>query len=304
VLEREVDHAIRREGGAPEAVEIIKSAAMHLCAGGREGSGRGIGASEPDDLMARADELWKDGGADPAGRTRDENTHEKYLQVFDRSRHGGVRENRLMSVTVITLAPMAVAVINYDRRMTRWEPNARGRLERAALDLYGERGFDNTTVAEIAARAGLTERTFFRYFADKREVLFAGSGTLQDLLVSTVADAPDSVAPIDAVAAALEAAAALLQQRREYSRQRQTVIAANAELQERELIKLASLASAIADTLRQRGVSDPAASLTAEAGIAVFKIAFERWINETNERDLTQIIRESLDELKAVTAGR
>ncbi len=188
--------------------------------------------------------------------------------------------------------------------MSRWEPNARGRLEQAALALYGERGFDNTTVAEIAARAGLTERTFFRHFADKREVLFWGAGSLQELLVSTVADAPDSLAPIAAIAAALEAAGALLQERRDIARQRQTVIAANAELQERELIKLASLAAALAATLRQRGVKDPAASLTAEAGIAVFKIAFERWINETNQQDLSGLIRESLDELKAVTAGQ
>jgi AcrR family transcriptional regulator len=89
--------------------------------------------------------------------------------------------------------------------------------------LYGERGFENTTVAEIAARAGLTERTFFRHFADKREVLFSGAGTLQDLLVNAVASAPDSAAPIDAVAAALEAAGALLQERREFARQRQTI---------------------------------------------------------------------------------
>ena len=188
--------------------------------------------------------------------------------------------------------------------MSRWEPDARGRLEQAALALYGERGFEQTTVAEIAKRAGLTERTFFRYFADKREVLFAGAGTLQDLLVSTLASTPDSAAPIDAVAAAMEAAGALLQERREYSRQRQAIIAANAELQERELIKLASLAAALAGTLRRRGVADPAASLAAEAGIAVFRIAFERWINETSQADLPQLIRESLDELKAVTAGK
>ncbi len=199
---------------------------------------------------------------------------------------------------------MSAAVVIYDRGMGRWEPDARGRLEQAALALYGERGFEQTTVAEIARRAGLTERTFFRHFADKREVLFAGAGTLQEFLVSTVADAPDSVAPIDAVAAALGAAGALLQERREYARQRQAVIAANAELRERELIKLASLASALAGALRRRGISDPAASLSAEAGIAVFKIAFERWINETSQRDLPQLIRESLDELKAVTAGK
>jgi len=199
---------------------------------------------------------------------------------------------------------MSATVIRYDRGMSRWEPDARGRLEQAALALYGERGFEQTTVAEIAARAGLTERTFFRHFADKREVLFAGAGTLQEFLVSTLASTPDSAAPIDAVAAALEAAGALLQERSEYARQRQAVIAANAELQERELIKLASLASALAGALRRRGVTDPAASLAAEAGIAVFRIAFERWISETSQADLPQLIRESLDELKAVTAGK
>jgi AcrR family transcriptional regulator len=209
-----------------------------------------------------------------------------------------------MSVAVITVARMSVSVISYDPRMTRWEPNGRGRLELAALALYGERGFENTTVAEIAARAGLTERTFFRHFADKREVLFSGADALQELLVSNVAAAPDSIGPLDAVGAALEAAGALLQERREYARQRAAIIAANAELRERELIKLASLASAIADALRRRGVADPAASLSAEAGIAVFRIGFERWVQETSQRDLPELIRDSLDELKAVTAGK
>ena len=199
---------------------------------------------------------------------------------------------------------MSVTAVKYDRGMTRWEPNARGRLERAALELYGERGFEQTTVAEIAKRAGLTERTFFRHFADKREVLFWGAGTLQELLVGTVASAPDAAVPIDAVAAAIEAAGVVLQERREYARQRQAVIAANVELQERELIKLASLAAAMAGTLRERGVPDLAASLAAEAGIAVFRIGFERWVSETGQADLPRLIRESLDELKAVTAGK
>jgi AcrR family transcriptional regulator len=187
--------------------------------------------------------------------------------------------------------------------MGRWEPNARGRLEQAALELFIERGFEQTTVTEIARRAGLTQRTFFRHFADKREVLFWGQGALQELFVSTVASAPDSAAPLDAVAAALEAAGAVLQERHESARQRQAIINANAELRERELIKLAALASAIAGALRERGVSDPTASLTAEAGIAVFKIAFERWVNGTGQPDLPKVIRESLDELRAVTAG-
>jgi AcrR family transcriptional regulator len=188
--------------------------------------------------------------------------------------------------------------------MGRWEPNARGRLLKAALELYGERGFEQTTVAEIAKRAGLTERTFFRHFADKREVLFAGADALKDLLVTTVATAPDSLTPIDAAAAGIEAAGAFIQEGGDLARQRAAIIAVSAELQERELIKLASLASALSDELRRRGVTEPAASLTAEAAMAVFRIAFDRWINETDQQDLPQLIRESLDALKAVTAGQ
>jgi AcrR family transcriptional regulator len=180
-----------------------------------------------------------------------------------------------------------------------------GRLpsQQAALALYSERGYAQTTVAEIAERAGLSERTFFRHFADKREVLFAGAGALQQLLVDTVAAAPEGSAPIDAVAAALDAAAEMFAERREGASRRQAIIAANAELHERELIKLASLAAALAGTLRERGVSEPAASLTAEAGIAVFKIAFERWTAEGDQPDLARLLRDSFDELRAVTAG-
>lgn len=199
---------------------------------------------------------------------------------------------------------MSAAAITYDRGMSRWEPNARGRLEQAALELYIERGFEQTTVTEIARRAGLTQRTFFRHFADKREVLFQGSGLLEELIVRTLGGALDSAAPIDAVAEALQAAGAAIQEGGDRPRQRQVVIAANPELQERELIKLASLASAIAGALRQHGVPDPAASLTAEAGIAIFKIAFERWISLSDQQDLPRFIREALDELKAVTAGK
>jgi AcrR family transcriptional regulator len=187
--------------------------------------------------------------------------------------------------------------------MARWEPHSRGRLEQAAMALYGEKGFDNTTVAEIAERAGLTERTFFRHFTDKREVLFGGAGALQEMLVGAVDAAPESAAPLDAVKAALEAAGLLFQGRRDFARQRHAVIHANAELRQRELIKLAALAAALADALRLRGVKDPAASLSAEAGIAVFKVAFERWVEESDQRDLSELMEESLDELKAVTAG-
>ena len=188
--------------------------------------------------------------------------------------------------------------------MGRWQPNARGRLEKAAMELYGERGFEQTTVAQIAERAGLTERTFFRHFADKREVLFAGSGQLQELLVQTVADAPRSATPIDAVAAGIEAIGTLLQESRgrTFARQRQRIVAASAELRERELDKMSSLAGALADTLRKRGVVEPAASLLAEIGIAVFGISFERWVSGSRERDLRELMRESLVEVRSLTA--
>ncbi|MGW0817387.1 TetR family transcriptional regulator [Streptomyces viridiviolaceus] len=188
--------------------------------------------------------------------------------------------------------------------MGRWEPNTRGRLEQAALELYVERGFERTTVAEIAKRAGLTERTFFRHFADKREVLFAGSGALRDLCVEAVAAAPDSATPMESAVAAFDAAAAMFQERGDLVRQRQNVIAAHAELRERELIKLADLSAALADALRGRGVSDLIARLTAEAGTAVFKVAFQRWIDNPGQRDLSQLVRECLDALGGVGAGR
>ena len=171
------------------------------------------------------------------------------------------------------------------------------------MALYAERGFENTTVAEIADRAGLTERTFFRHYADKREVLFAGSSELRDLLETTVADAPVDLAPIDAVARGVEAMAGVLQGRRDFARRRQAIIAASPELQERELTKLATLSAATAAALRGRGVADPAASLAAEAGIAVFRNAFERWLDDAEDRDFAHHIRASLQALRAVTAG-
>jgi MftR C-terminal domain len=134
-------------------------------------------------------------------------------------------------------------------------------------------------------------------------VLFWGSKALEELFVTEVATAPESAAPLDAVAAALDAVAAVFEERRGYAARRQQIIAANAELQERELIKLASLAGAVAEALRRRGVGDPAAILTAEAGIAVFRVAFERWADPANRQLLQPLIRESLAELRTVTAA-
>ena len=149
---------------------------------------------------------------------------------------------------------MTVTAITYHCAMGRWEPDARGRLAKAAMELYAEQGFEQTTVAEIAARAGLTERTFFRHFADKREVLFYGMERLRDLLARAVADAPASATAMDAVSAAFEAAGAMFQENPERVRLRDAIVSANAELRERELIKLAAFASAVAGALRDRGI--------------------------------------------------
>ncbi len=168
------------------------------------------------------------------------------------------------------------------------------------MELYAERGFEQTTVAEISERAGLTERTFFRHFADKREVLFYGMEMGRDLLTRAVADAPASATPMEAVCAAFEAFGAVMQANPERVRLRDAIVSANPELRERELIKLAAFASAVAGALRNRGIPQQPASLAAEAGVAVFKVAFASWIGETDEADLPGIFRQSMAELTDV----
>jgi len=187
--------------------------------------------------------------------------------------------------------------------MARWEPDAEGRLAQAALELFAERGYEQTTVAEIAERAGLTKRTFFRHFADKREVLFGGGPSFLDLVVDGAAATPLEARPMEAVAAGLQAAGEMLEGRREFARKRALVIAANPELQERELIKMASMGQALTQLLRERGVGEPEASLTAEAGVAAFRIAFARWVDGEDPRDLPTIVRESLAALRTLSSA-
>src|SRR5580698_7402932 len=152
---------------------------------------------------------------------------------------------------------MSVTVNARVAAMGRWQPDSRGRLQEAALALYSERGFDQTTAAQIAERAGVSERTFFRHFADKREVLFGGSALLGERIVAGVAGAPEDDGPFNAVSRGLDAAATMLGEfRRDLSRQRQAVIATNPELRERELAKLADYAVAVAAALRERGVTE------------------------------------------------
>jgi AcrR family transcriptional regulator len=186
--------------------------------------------------------------------------------------------------------------------MGRWEPNARGRLAKAALTLYAEQGFEQTTAAEIARSAGLTERTFFRHFADKREVLFYGSDAVRDLLVDAVADAPPGAGPMDAVSAALQAVGAMIQETPEPARLRHAVVSANPDLRERELVKHAEFAAAIAGALRDRGLPELAASLAAETGVALYRVTFARWIGDPAQRDLPELLRESMAELREALA--
>jgi len=210
-----------------------------------------------------------------------------------------------MSVTDIRkIHDMSVTVTTYYGAMERWEPNARERLEQAALDLYLERGYEQTTVVEIAKQAGVSERTFFRYFADKPEVLFGGVLALQEHLVSTILKSEESRTAFDAVIDAFEEVGSYLQERREYALKLHTIVNANIDLQEREQMKFATLSNTIATQLRKRNVKEPAASLAAEAGISVFKIAIERWVKEPGPSDLPHLIRDSLRELRSVTQGQ
>ena len=169
----------------------------------------------------------------------------------------------------------------------------------SALELYAERGFEVTTVLEVAERAGVTERTFFRHFADKREVLFEGSSDLQEAVIAAIAASPAAMGSIDVVASAMQHAASLLADR-SYAQRRATVIAANPSLQERELLKLATLSGAVAEALRRRGATDLAASLTADTGVTMFKIGFELWIGDDSTGDFPQCIRTAAQQLRGL----
>jgi len=198
---------------------------------------------------------------------------------------------------------MSVTVIMYNSIMSRWSPNARGRLEQAAYELFLERGYEQTTVADIAQRAGLTERTFFRHYADKREVLFGGSGILRDELLRALDGLPSTLPTLEVVRIAIEAISSLMQGRCHLARERQCIVAAHADLQERELIKRAMLTTVLGQALQQRGVPEPAASLAADMGVAVFYVGFARWISDSQERELVEIVHEGFDQIKQLAVG-
>jgi AcrR family transcriptional regulator len=186
-------------------------------------------------------------------------------------------------------------------RMVRWEPGAKERLQGAAVRLFLDHGFEQTTVQDIAAAAGLTERTFFRHFADKREVLFQGQQQYEAGFVEGVRAAPDDATPLGLAMAAVRSGSRIFtEERRPWARQRQAVIDANPALQERESLKRVALADAITGALQERGVPAPDARLAAETGVTVFSLAFRTWVAEGEDRPMPPIEEEVLDRVTAV----
>ncbi|WP_037574489.1 TetR/AcrR family transcriptional regulator [Phaeacidiphilus oryzae] len=183
--------------------------------------------------------------------------------------------------------------------MARWEGNTRGRLERAALDLFREQGYDRTTVAQIAKRANLTERSFYRWYADKREALFGGGEDLEKEFLAAIAAVPAGTPPLPALLTAFEAAPKVIRPRA-FLEERAAVIAANPPLRERELIKLAALSEALTAALVERGCDRRTARLATDAGMAVLRLATERWVAADQQGDFPALLRSGAEELLAV----
>ena len=188
--------------------------------------------------------------------------------------------------------------------MPRWDPRAEDRLRDAALELFLERGYDNVTVTQITERAGLTRRTFSRYFTDKRDVLFAGSQRLPSALADAVARADDALAPFEVLLTALADVGELLADRVPHAGRRRAVINASPELRERERTKFANVADALTGALRQRGVAESEAQLLAHVGVGIFQTAFERWTDEPGQADFPARVREAAAELAASVSGQ
>lgn len=183
--------------------------------------------------------------------------------------------------------------------MGRWAPGAGGRLREAALSLFAERGFEQTTVADIAERAGVSARTYFRYFADKREVLFSDNSDLQDRMMTALDSVPLTASAMEAVAAVLEVVAEAVGDDKETAKMRQLLIKDHADLRERELMKLASLSAVLAEKLRVRGSDAVEGEIAAETSIVVFRISLARWIDASDEPSLKAVIRQTLNHLRA-----
>jgi AcrR family transcriptional regulator len=186
--------------------------------------------------------------------------------------------------------------------VSRWRPDARERLERAAIDLFVEQGFAETTVPEITARAGLTTRTFFRHFADKREVIFAGS-EIPDLATRMLAEAPASLDPMTLIIEGLrDLTAARFEGRRGEIRVRRDIIRSDDGLQERDLRKKAALSQAIRTGFLGRGIDPIAAALVAETCVILLYVSLDEWLDRDDDVSLFSIILTNLDALQTVIA--
>lgn len=174
---------------------------------------------------------------------------------------------------------------------------------KAAIALFDEQGYEATTVAQIAERAGLTKRTYFRYFSDKREVLFSGSDTLQQVWSAAIAAAPPEVSPLTAAAAGLDPVADMFVERHSFAQVRSRIIEANSELRERELIKLQYLSASIEEALVSRQCPADIAILAAQAVVTVFRVAFGRWVQQDDPDALRRLMDDALQQLRVVSAG-
>jgi len=186
--------------------------------------------------------------------------------------------------------------------MSRWPSGAQSRLERAALELFVEQGFAETTVPQITARAGLTTRTFFRHFADKREVLFAYQAELPTVVARVLADTPASLGPMDAIMQGLQTVAAEIESQRTYLRTRHGIVETDDGLRERELRKQSVLSDAIRRELLKRGVDELTATLAAEIAVSVFGVAVTRWLDHDEQRPLSQVVNETFAALLTLAA--
>lgn len=184
--------------------------------------------------------------------------------------------------------------------MPRSGQEARRRLQWAALELFGERGYDRTTAAQIARRAGVTERTFFHHFPDKREALFGGEDVLRDLLVAAARAAPGELGPLAVLFEAFRATEEVMEEGRTYAQPRSELVAATPALREREAAKLALLADSLADVLQERGVTRQRAVIAAHAGMTAFSVAVVAWYQQPAD-GLGPRLRSTFDDLRTLS---
>jgi AcrR family transcriptional regulator len=181
--------------------------------------------------------------------------------------------------------------------MARWEPGTSRRLQEAALAIFVDAGFNDVTVADIAARAEVSERTFFRYFATKEEVLFGESDMLLAEIITAIRQAPHLATPADLVRAAITRLTQLFEPERGKHRQRSAVINAEPALRERDLLKQSVWVTAIVAELVRRQIDPVRAATLAGAATAGFRAAYNDWLATRSKRTLADRVNSVLVQL-------